>query len=76
MHKAYRLATWHACAPDSGRRPPLARKLLAVMTAGLALPMWFAAPAMTGMMIVYHYLLARLAITSKLAAATVRGRAA
>lgn len=33
MHKANRLATWHACAPDSGRRPPLARKLLAVMTA-------------------------------------------
>ncbi len=43
---------------------PVSLMLLAIMVDGLNLPMWFAAPAMTLIMFVYHYFIARLTILS------------
>ena len=42
---------------------PVALVILTVLHSLLGLPMWIAAPALTGLMLVYNYVNARLAIT-------------
>jgi len=48
---------------------PVSLALIAVMVDWLILPMWVAAPVMTLIMFVYHYMVARLAIITRLTAA-------
>jgi putative flippase GtrA len=41
---------------------PLSLLILAALSDGLNVPMWLAAPLMTGLMVAYHYAIARITI--------------